>query len=78
MAEKILKFSISETTGRTFEIPYSKALEIIKNYSSEAEPNTWSEIEIAEELYMGYIDEISSYEKDNSYYESYVSEAEVD
>ena len=78
MAEKFLKFSVCEQTGRTFEIPYDLAIEIIKNHSKEAEPTTWSELEIAEELYNFYSDHLEGHEKENCYYESWVQDAEVE
>lgn len=78
MAEKFLRFSVCEQTGRTFEIPYDLAVEIIKNHSKEAEPTTWSEQEIAEEIYNFYSDHLEEHHEKETYYESWVRDAEVE
>ena len=74
---KTLKFSVCEQTGRTFEIPLDKAIEIIKQASKDAEPSTWNEDELAEELYNFYSDDIAKYERDNCYFETFVQDVEV-
>ena len=74
---KTLKFSVCEQSGRTFEIPLDKAIEIIKQESKDAEPSTWNYSEIAEELYNFYSDDIAKYERDNCYFETFVQDVEV-
>lgn len=72
---KYLKFSVTEQTGRTFDLPLDKAIEIIKNGGND--PSDWNESEIAETLYNCYSDDLAKYEKENCYFESYVQDEEI-
>ena len=72
---KYLKFSVTEQTGRTFELPLDKAIEIIKNGGGD--PTDWNECDLSEELYNFYSDDIAQYEKDNCYFESHVQDEEI-
>ena len=78
MAEKFLKFSVVETTGRTFEIPMSKVKELLKE--SDEDTSKWNEVDMADFLYNNYDmqDTILTYEKDNSCYESYIQDEEIE
>ena len=76
MPEKFLKFSVVETTGRTFEIPMEKVKELIK--SAKEDTSSWNEVDMADFLYNSVQDEISSYEKDNSYFDSYIEDEEIE
>lgn len=73
---KTLRFSVCEQSGRTFEIPLDKAKEILQ--ANEIYHGNWNEDEIAEELYNTCIDDLSKYEKDNCYFESFVQDVEVE
>lgn len=77
MAEKFLKFSVVETTGRTFEIPMEKVKELLKK--SDEDTTNWNEVDMADFLYNTYEiqDNILKYEKDNSCYESYIQDEEI-
>ena len=77
MADKFLKFSVVETTGRTFEIPMSKVKELLKE--SDEDTSSWNEVDMADFLYNTYEiqDNILKYEKDNSCYESYIQDEEI-
>lgn len=77
MAEKFLKFSVVETTGRTFEIPMEKVKELLKE--SDEDTTNWNEVDMADFLYNTYEiqDNILKYEKDNSCYESYIQDEEI-
>ena len=72
---KHLKFSVTEQTGRTFDLPLDEAIEIIKNGGDD--PTDWNESEIAEVLYNCYMDDLGKHEKENCYFESYVQDEEV-
>ena len=74
---KTLKFSVCEQSGRTFEIPLEKAKEIIETYSPSTNLKNWNEDAIASELYNNYSDDLAQYEKENTYFESYVQDVEV-
>ena len=76
MTEKFLKFSVVETTGRTFEIPMEKVKELIKN--ADEDTSSWDEVDMADFLYNSVQDEIFSYEKENSYFESYIQDEEIE
>jgi hypothetical protein len=78
MADKFLKFSVVETTGRTFEIPMSKVKELLKK--SDEDTSSWNEVDMADFLYNTYEiqDNILKYEKDNSCYESYIQDEEIE
>ena len=71
-----LKFSVTEISGRTFEIPMDKAKEVLDSYGVDY--STWNEDEMAEELYNFYSDDILKYEKDNCYFESHVQDVEIE
>ena len=73
---KSLLFSVCEQSGRTFELPLEKAVEILKEYGEDCD--NWNADEIAETLYNNYSDDISKYEKENCYFESYVQDVEVE
>ena len=77
MADKFLKFSVVETTGRTFEIPMEKVKELLKE--SDEDTTNWNEVDMADFLYNTYEiqDNILKYEKDNSCYESYIQDEEI-
>ena len=76
MAEKYLKFSVSETTGRTFEIPLSEVKELLKE-STDEDTSNWNEVDMADFLYNEIPDMLGRYEKENCYFESYVQDEEI-
>ena len=76
MAEKFLKFSVVETTGRTFEIPMEKVEELIKN--ADKDTSSWNEVDMADFLYNSLQDEILTYEDENSYFDSYIQDEEIE
>lgn len=76
MTEKFLKFSVVETTGRTFEIPMEKVKELIKD--ADEDTSSWNEVDMADFLYNSLQDEVLTYEKENSYYESYIQDEEIE
>lgn len=75
MTEKFLKFSVVETTGRTFEIPMEKVKELIKN--ADEDTSSWNEVDMADFLYNSLQDEVLTYEKENSYFDSYIQDEEI-
>ena len=74
---KMLRFSVCEQTGRTFEVPYDVAIELIQEDNKGDIAKNWNECDIAEELYNFYSDDIAKYEKDNCYFESHVQDEEI-
>ena len=73
---KYLRFSICEQSGRTFNIPLDKALELIKQDTDE-DTSSWNECDIADYLYNQIPDMIEKYEKENCYYETHVQDEEI-
>lgn len=73
--EKSLKFSVVETTGRTFEIPLSIVKELLKE--SDEDTSNWNEVDRADFLYNEIPDSLGKYEKENSYFESYIQDEEI-
>ena len=73
---KYLKFNVTESTERTFEIPLDEVKRVLDSY--KVDYSTWNEDEMAEELYNFYFDDIEKcYEKDN-YFESNVQDVEIE
>lgn len=69
---KFLNFTVAETSGRTFELPLEKAVEIIKQmqkdeYFEEKEVNLEDGYEVANFLMNFGLDEIAKYELNNDY-----------
>ena len=71
----MLRFSVTEQTGRTFDLPLEEAIKILKDNGVECDD--WNECEIAEELYNCYMDDLGKYEKENCYFEAHVQDEEV-
>lgn len=77
---KIFNFSINEISGRTFELPYDKAIEIIKtNYPNEdnIDLDNLEEYEIARILWNFCFDDIAKHELDNDTFESTIDETQI-
>lgn len=70
-----LKFSVTEQTGRTFDLPLEIAKQILTDNGEDC--TDWNETEIAETLYNCYSDDLAEYEKENCYFESYVQDEEI-
>ena len=74
---KYLNFSISETSGRTFEVPMDKVEMLVEQYRQEAFENTGvmpsvdltNVYEIAQIVTDFYLDDVAEDEKNNGYYE---------
>ena len=73
---KYLKFSVVEKTGRTFELPLDKAVELIKKNTNQ-DISKWNEVDISDFLYNEISDYLLPYEKENSYFESHVQDEEI-
>ena len=73
---KYLRFSICEQSGRTFNIPLDKALELIKQDTDE-DTSSWNECDIADYLYNQIPDDIWEYETANDYFESNIQDEEI-
>ena len=76
---KLINFSITESTGRTFELSVEKAKEIIETMKAN-EPECCGSIEvdydnctdIANILSTYCLDDLCKYERNNCYYETTV------
>lgn len=78
---KYINFSVAETRGRTFEIPYDEAIELINKIKKE---DKWvADIDIEDEddiakFFCDYdLDQIHEYELDNDYFETIVTDTEI-
>ena len=77
---KMFNFSVNEISGRTFELPYDKAIEIIKeNYPNDdnTDLDNLEEYQIARILWNFCLDDISRYELDNDSFESTIDETKI-
>ena len=77
---KMFNFSVNEISGRTFELPYDKAIEIIKeNYPNDdnIDLDNLEEYEIARILWNFCFDDIEKHELDNDTFESTIDETKV-
>lgn len=77
---KMFNFSVNEISGRTFELPYEKAIEIIKeNYPNEdnIDLDNLEEYEIARLLWNFCFDDIEEHELDNDTFESTIDETKI-
>ena len=77
---KMFNFSVNEISGRTFELPYDKAIEIIKkNYPNEdnIDLDNLEEYEIARILWNFCFDDIAKHELDNDTFESTIDETKI-
>lgn len=81
MKQKFFNFTIAETSGRTFDIPYDTALKLIKEIKEKDEYMTNFEIEDENDMarfFESYgLDEISKYETGNSFYETEVTDTNI-
>ena len=72
---KLINFSITEISGRTFEIPLDKAKEIIADikkdkYFKDCKVNLDNTEEVVRFLYLYGLDNLHKYELSNDYYET--------
>lgn len=73
---KLINFSITEISGRTFELPLDKAKEIIADikendeYIKNYEVTLDSTEEVVRFLYLYGLDNLHEYELSNDYYET--------
>jgi len=76
---KMFNFSVNEISGRTFELPYDEAIEIIKSNCPDKYINfsKISEYELAELLWDYCADDLSQHEKDNSSFQSEIDETKM-
>lgn len=75
---KIFNFSINEISGRTFELPYDKAIKIIKeNCPDKFDFENISEYELARLLWNYCYDDIEKHELDNDTFMSEIDETQI-
>lgn len=77
---KMFNFSVNEISGRTFELPYNKAIEIIKaNYpnNNNIDLDNLKAYEVARILWNFCLDDISRHELDNDSFESTIDETKI-
>ena len=73
---KYLRFSVTEQTGRTFDLPLDEAIKLIKENTDE-DISSWNECDIADYLYNQIPDSIGKYEKENCYFETHIQDEEI-
>ena len=75
---KIFNFSVNEISGRTFELPYDKAIEFIKEncQNEDVDFDNISEYEIADLLWK-YHDNLEKYELQNDTFQSEIDETKI-
>ena len=81
---KFLNFTIAETSGRTFEVPMDKVLELVEQYKrdySEYE-NKDIDIDITDsydlaKVLMDYPDDIANYELNNDYVDWEIADSKI-
>ncbi len=76
---KMFIFSVNEISGRTFEMPYDKAIKIIKsnNLENNLDFDNLSEYELAKLLWDYCLDDIAKHELDNDYFQSEIEETKI-
>ena len=80
---KYLNFTVAETSGRTFELPLEKAIEIIKRIKEEDkyiddEVDFTDEDEVAEFfVHNGYLSEVANYETSNEHVETVLADSRI-
>ncbi len=76
---KMFNFSVNEISGRTFELPYDKAIEIIKSNCLEKylDIENISEYELAKLLWDYGLDDIARYELNNDTFQSEIDEIKI-
>ena len=81
---KYLNFSITEETGRTFELPMEEAAKIVNQikendeYVKDVKVDVTDGHSIAKFLvWYGYLDEVARYEIDNDYIEQLLCDTKV-
>ena len=72
----MLRFSVCEQTGRTFELPLDEALALTKEGTGE-DISSWNECDIADYLYNQIPDVLDKHEKENCYYETHIQDEEI-
>ena len=79
MKIKGFKFSVNEISGRTFELPYNKAIDFIKSNCPDKniDFDNIEEYELAELLWNYCYDDIEKYELDNYTFQSEIDETKI-
>lgn len=75
---KILNFSVNEISGRTFEMPYDKAISFIKEncQNEDIDFNNITEYELADLLWK-YHSNLEKYELQNDTFQSEIHETKI-
>ena len=73
---KQLRFSVTEQTGRTFDLPLDEAIKLIKE-STDEDISSWNECDIADYLYNQIPDVLGKHEKENCYFETHIQDEEI-
>lgn len=81
---KYLNFSITEESGRTFELPMEKAVEIVNQikendkYVKDVKVDFTDEYEVAEFfVHNGYLSEVANYETSNEHVETVLADSRI-
>lgn len=77
MSSVMINFSVNELSGRTFELPYDEAKELINKYypnKFNRDLDKLTQFEIVDILFRYCYNEIEKYEIDNDYFDSNIDE----
>ena len=81
---KYLNFSVTEESGRTFEMPMEKAVEIVNQIKENDEYVKDVNVDLTDGhsiakflMYYGFLDEVAKYEINNDYTEQFLSDSYV-
>lgn len=79
MKIKGFNFSVNEISGRTFELPYNKAIDFIKSNCPDKniDFDNIEEYELAELLWNYCYEDIEKYELDNNTFQSEIDETKI-
>ena len=79
---KFLNFTIAETSGRTFEVPMDKVLELVEQHKRDYSEYENKDIDITDsydlaKVLMNYTDDIANYELNNDYVDWEIADSKI-
>ena len=80
--KKYLNFTIAETSGRTFEVPMEKVLELVEQHKIDYSEYENKDIDITDsydlaKVLMNYMDDIATYELNNDYVDWEIADSQI-
>ena len=79
---KFLNFTIAETSGRTFEVPMDKVLELVERHKRDYSDYENKSIDVTDsydlaKVLMNYTDDIANYELNNDYVDWEIADSKI-